>query len=84
MTKEKLENEAAAYAKKHRTLSYCGPADTYVSDEKEIIKAILHFAEPREKRITELEEKIEQMKNCIISCCAGCERLSKLYKELES
>jgi hypothetical protein len=62
MTREELKKEATEYAKKHRMLSYCGPADIYVSDEEEIINAILFFAEPREKRIAELEAQIEKMK----------------------
>lgn len=65
MTKEELEKEASTYAKKHRMLSYCGPADVYVSDEKEIIKAILYFAEPREKRISDLEKENAKLK-CFI------------------
>jgi hypothetical protein len=63
MTKEELEKEAAAYAKKHRMLSYCGPTDIYVSDEEEIINAILFFAELREKRISELEAYNEKLLN---------------------
>ena len=61
MTKEELEKKAAAYAKKHRMLSYCGPADTYISDEKEIIKAVLHFAEPMLKDLEKAKELIEDI-----------------------
>lgn len=36
------------------------------------------------RRKAELEQQIEKMKCCVVSCCEGCERLSKLYKEFEN
>lgn len=35
-------------------------------------------------RVRELEQQIEKMKCCVVSCCEDCERLPKLYKEFEN
>lgn len=35
------------------------------------------------EQITELKAQIEKMKCCVVSCCEGCERLPKLYKEFD-
>jgi len=40
--------------------------------------------EGRDNEIRELKAQIEEMKCCIVSCCEGCERLPKLYKEFEN
>lgn len=56
--KQKLNNEASLYCQEYATL------ETYDS----VHKAYIFSAEPREKRITELEAQIEKMK-----CCGNCE-----------
>ena len=57
MNKEELVKEAEDYAEKHYMSSYFAQADIYVNDKKEIINAILYFAEPREKQIEELNKE---------------------------
>jgi ribosomal protein L29 len=52
MTKEELEKEAEEYSQK-----ICG----YI--RVELVQAYLASAEPREKRIAELEEQIEKVKH---------------------
>ena len=73
MDEKELEKEAAEYAREHRMLSFCAPADVYVSDERELTTAILHFAEPREKRIAELEKENAELKcecrRCVHTDC---------------
>ena len=62
MTKEELENEATEYAQK------LGAKD-FIAKPKEIVAyfGYLAGAEPREKRIEELEAQIDKMK-----CCFNC------------
>ena len=57
MTKEELKQEAKEYAKPWKnSLAYVSIKDAYLAG-----------AEPREKRIAELEAQIEKMK-----CCENC------------
>ena len=62
MTEEELEKEATEYAQK------LGAKD-FIAKPKEIVAyfGYLAGAEPREKRIAELEAQIEKMK-----CCGNC------------
>lgn len=46
-------------------------------------KAVKDYCE-LEKDNAELKKQIEEMKCCVASCCEGCERLPKLYKEFEN
>lgn len=64
MTKEELEKEAEEYIDKLTKDWFDGE---YSFSVEELRQAILHFAEPREKRVAELEAQIEKMK-----CCENC------------
>ena len=57
MTKEELEKEAEDYANKKV------PKAEMPIRNSELVKAYLAGAEPREKRIAELEQKLEQIRN---------------------
>lgn len=59
MTKEELEKEAEEYTEKHWGAS--------LSVIRALKQTYLAVAEPREKRIAELEAQIEKMK-----CCENC------------
>ena len=61
MTKEELKQEAEVYSYKLYHSKAWNPG------EDMLVKAYLAGAEPREKRIAELEAQIEKMK-----CCANC------------
>ena len=54
MTKEELEKEAKEWL--------CN--NLHSASEEDFIKAMVDIAEPREKRIAELEAQVEKMKNC--------------------
>ena len=82
MTKEELEKESNKYAEKvygnSTDIDHYGIADAYYNG-----------AEPREKRIAELEAQIEKMKNCdnckhdcklVIAHFGGCDFLGKKEK----
>ena len=56
MTKEELEKEIRKYLKK-----------TFHHEYYDDVVMVMGFAEPREKRIAELEAQIEKMK-----CCENC------------
>lgn len=64
MTKEELEKEVEEYIDKLTKDWFDGE---YSFSVEELRQAIFHFAEPREKRIAELEAQIEKMK-----CCENC------------
>ena len=79
MTKEELKKEAIEWVKQKFPM-----LDLKQSDMSKIYEyeAYLAGAEPREKRIEELEAQIEKMKNCY-NCagyyteqCSGCEDYS--------
>jgi len=74
MKLDELKQEAEEYADKHYMKSFFAQADIYVDDKQEIIDAILHFAEPREKCIAELEQENAELKTQIrkMMCCANC------------
>ena len=60
MTKEELEKEAEEWL--------CN--NLHSASEEDFIKAMVDFAEPREKYIAELKAQIEKMK-----CCGNCANL---------
>ena len=68
MTKEELEKEANKYADENATpdLDYSFRVDIFEASKE----GYLAGAEPREKRIAELEAQIEKMK-----CCGNCQKL---------
>ena len=69
MTKEELEKEADEYSK---TVKCEWESETYWVDcYDEVTDAYIAGAEPREKRIAELEAQIEKMK-----CCSNCIHLA--------
>ena len=57
MTKEELKKEAEEWL--------CN--NLHSASEEDFIKAMVDIAEPREKRIAELEAQVEKMK-----CCGNC------------
>ena len=64
MTKEELKKEAEEYATKRASKLYTRNMwDRYY-------QTYIDSAEPREKRIAELEAQIEKMKNCF-NCAKG-------------
>ena len=71
MTKEELEKEAYDYADKYWGASPC------------VIRALketyINSAEPREKRIEELEAQIEKMK-----CCVNCKHSRTEYEHCKT
>lgn len=67
MAKEKLEKEATEYANENKEV-YGSDEYADITDYNNIKEAYLAGAEPREKRIVELETQIEKMK-----CCGNCE-----------
>ena len=67
MTKEELKQKAEEWIKDHSGL--CGSYMFVKYDYDSMQKAYLASAEPREKRIAELEAQIEKMK-----CCENCKR----------
>ena len=86
MTKEELEKEATEYAQK------LGAKD-FIAKPKEIVAyfGYLAGAEPREKQIAELKNKVENLqkyldtKNCYRECAETWEKLTKakdLIKEI--
>ena len=82
MTKEELEKEAEDYAEENKEVDWEG----FDKNKEELKQAYLAGAEPREKRIVELETQIEKMKMCfnckyrnkfVESKCGECEDYSK-------
>jgi hypothetical protein len=72
MTKEELEKEAEEYSQK--TCSYI---------RVELVQAFLAGAEPREKRIEELEEQIEKMKSDVMANIKWADRnCDKMWQKL--
>ena len=60
MTKEELKQQFYKYIKDHE--DYFDPREPWT--ERIILQIWLDCAEPREKRIAELEAQIEKMQNC--------------------
>ena len=69
MTKEELKKEADEYAE-GMAKYYASTHEDYIPSqfEKYLRNAYISSAEPREKRIAELESQIEKMK-----CCPTCD-----------
>ncbi len=61
MTKSELEKEAREYLAEHSEYNEVF-GQTFVAVDT--LTAMVDFAEPREKRIAELEAQIEKMRNC--------------------
>jgi hypothetical protein len=76
MTKNELEKEAREYLAEHSKYSE-------VFDEifvaVDTLTAMVDFAEPREKRIAELEAQIEKMK-----CCYNCKHSRTEYEHCKT
>ena len=72
MTKEELEKEAREYLAEHSKYSEVF-GEFFVAVDT--LTAMLDFAEPREKRIAELEAQIEKMK-----CCFNCKHSRTEYE----
>ena len=75
MTKEKLEKEAVNWLRKYLLCcnceKKCNCIDSNSYCEEQVLKAYVDSAEPREKRITELEQQIE---NIYANHCGNCNR----------
>ena len=80
MTKEELEKEAEEkYGEVDREFIAC-------QDEGEVFNiGYLAGAEPREKRIAELEAQIEELKEELAKVCnlKGCRRIKELEAQIE-
>ena len=95
MTKEELKQEAKERADEYTNLRpfHIGYEEGYFDGaeprEKQITGLSKHILELQKDKgeltdkVAELEAQIEKMKRCIVSCCEGCERLPKLYKEIK-
>jgi len=74
MIKEELEKEAEKWLRKFllcndcKRKCHCIELNAYC--EEQVLKAYIDSAEPREKRIADLEAQIEKMKNCF-NCAKG-------------
>ena len=83
MTKEELKKEAEEYRESKRHKSFRADVGTvqinYESYLNNLQQAYLAGAEPREKRIADLEAQIEKMK-----CCQNCKHCNEIisYKVL--
>lgn len=64
MSDEELEKEAEEYADKSKPYFVVNEYGSTVFTQLDIEQAYLAGAEPREKRIAELEAQIEKMQNC--------------------
>jgi hypothetical protein len=73
MTKEELKQEAEVYSYKLYHSKAWNPG------EDMLVKAYLAGAEPREKRIAELEQQIEKMK-----CCFNCKHSRTEYEHCKT
>ena len=72
MTKEELEKEAEEWVISNTEI-YDDKIGIECEKEPQVKEAYLASAEPREKRIAELEAQIEKMK-----CCQNCSHLCGL------
>jgi hypothetical protein len=71
MTKEELKKEAEKWL--------CN--NLHSASEEDFIKAMVEFAEPREKRIAELEDKLEQTENDLADYQFNYPTIKELQKE---
>ena len=74
MTKEELEKEAEDYAEENKEVDWEG----FDKNKEELKQAYLAGAESREKRIVELEARIEEMK-----CCSNCDNWNWKHNKCE-
>ena len=79
MTKEELEKEAGKWLRKYLLCYNCEKKciciDSNSYCEEQVLKAYVDSAEPREKRIAELEAQIEKLIDFVLSkteCCDVC------------
>ena len=75
MNKEELKKEAENWLRKYLLCcnceKKCNCIDSNSYCEEQVLQAYVDSAEPREKRIAELEAQIEKMK-----CCGNCEHFN--------
>ena len=80
MTKEELKHEAEEWLNKWELCNKCQNKVDCISNfsycKKVVLQSYLASAEPREKRIEELEAQIEKMK-----CCGNCAKYNSGYGE---
>ncbi len=83
MTKEELEKEAGKWLRKYLLCYNCEKKciciDSNSYCEEQVLKAYVDSAEPREKRIAELEAQIEKMK-----CCFNCKHSRTEYEHCKT
>lgn len=79
MSKEELEKEAEEWAKDHHY--YNGTVKGYVSERDSVINAYLASAEPREKQIADLEEKLVNANNQLEDRDLEIKKLKETYKK---
>ena len=77
MTKEEFEKEAGNWLRKYllccKCEKKCNCIDSNSYCEEQVLKAYVDSAEPREKRIEELEKKIKQLQDDIDCLTLACE-----------
>ena len=76
MIREELEKEARKYLAEHSEYSKVF-GQTFI--KVDTLTAMVDFAEPREKRIAELEAQIEKMK-----CCGNCKHSRTEYEHCKT
>lgn len=82
MTREELEKEAEGWLNKWKLCNKCENKVNCISNfsycKKVVLQSYLASAEPREKRIAELEEKNRQLKNEVEDLTAYCDQIGKI------
>lgn len=85
MTKKKLEKEACNWLRKYLLCcnceNKCNCIDSNSYCEKQVLKAYVDSAEPREKRIVELERKLEQTEKDLADYQFNYPTIKELQKE---
>ena len=79
MTKEELEKEAEELIQRVEIANSMNCLMQLTPDRKQIGEMLVMFAEPREKRIAELEAQIEKMK-----CCYNCKHSRTEYEHCKT
>lgn len=79
MTKEELKQEFEKYLKD--SIDYYDPREPLT--ERKLLQMWLDCAEPREKRIADLEKQIKDMESGVCTVCAEVNKTIKLNKAVE-
>ena len=83
MTKEELEKEAEELIQRVEIANSMNCLTQLTPDRKQIGEMLVMFAEPREKRIAELEKENAELKSRNQELLQSCEGATMLYKDLQ-